>query len=374
MKVFYALGGSLLVLLVLLEAFEAMALPRRVTRPFRFTRLYYHVTWRLWARLSDLISRPHRRQTWLSMFGPLSLLLLFILWTTGLILGFGLLQLALAANDVRAADMLYFSGVTLTTTGYGDITPTEPLCRALAVVEACTGVGFFALIISYLLTLYQAVSSREILISTLDARAGSPPAAGRLLLRLPPRQGETGVLDSFLENVERWSAEVLESHMSFPVLGLYRSQHDNQSWLAALTCAIDASALLLTVVDGGDRQQARLTFAMARHALVDLTLVLRCPPATGAERLPPERLRQFVEALRKAGAQVRDDERAITRLAELRALYEPFVAALAAFLRLPQPDTWPEKEGPDNWQTSAWMRRAAHLTDLGIDPRDDHFT
>src|SRR5262249_54332781 len=162
--------------------------------------------------------------------------------TAGLILGFGLLQLAFADENASFIDLQYFSGVTLTTTGYGDITPTEPIRRFLAVVEGCTGVGFFAIIISYLLVLYQAVSSREILISLLDARAGSPPAAGRLLLRLPPRQGETGVLDSYLENMERWSAEVLESHLSFPMLSLYRSQHDNQSWLAALVCTIDASA------------------------------------------------------------------------------------------------------------------------------------
>src|SRR6185503_625334 len=103
------------------------------------------------------------------------------------------------------------------------------------------------------------------------------PAAGRMLLRTPPGSG--GCLTGFLAEAERWAAEVLEGHLSFPVLGYYRSQHDNQSWLAALACALDASALLLTVADGTDRTQARLTFAMARHALVDLGLVLRRPPA-----------------------------------------------------------------------------------------------
>jgi hypothetical protein len=167
---------------------------------------------------------------------------------------------------------------------------------------------------------------------------------------------------------------VFESQLSYPVLCFYRSQHDNQSWVAALTCALDASALLLTVVEGVDRAQARLTFAMARHVLVDLSLVLsRRPRTPQADRLPGPRLEALCEALRAAGAQVRLDEATRAKLAELRGLYEPFAAALAGYFRLPLPGVWPEDERPDNWQTSAWMRRAGPLTALGADPRDDHF-
>src|SRR5207302_6409802 len=138
---------------------------------------------------------------------------------------------------------------------------------------------FFAIVIGYLPVLYQAFSRREAFIVLLDARAGSPPAAGRMLTRTPPIRDAEGCLTGFLSEAERWASEVLEGHLSFPVLGYYRSQHDNQSWLAGLACALDTCALLLTVVDGVDRTQARLTFAMARHAVVDLGLVLRRPPA-----------------------------------------------------------------------------------------------
>src|SRR5207302_7633561 len=131
---------------------------------------------------------------------------------------------------------------------------------------------------------------RETLISLLDARGGSPPSAGRLLLRLLPGRGDPAV-DGFLGQAEVWAAELLESQLSFPVLGYYRSQHDNQSWLAALTCALDSSALVLSVVDGAGRQQARLTFAMCRHVVVDLSLVLwRKPDAGPTDRLPEARL------------------------------------------------------------------------------------
>src|SRR5439155_741590 len=120
-----------------------------------------------------------------------------------------------------------------------------PAARVLAVAEAATGFGFFAVVIGYLPVLYQSFGRREAFIALLDARAGSPPAAGRLLVRTPPSK----CLADFLAEAERWAAEVLEGHLSFPVLGYYRSQHDNQSWLATLACALDTSAVLLTVVE-----------------------------------------------------------------------------------------------------------------------------
>src|SRR5262249_13723992 len=160
--------------------------------------------------------------------------------------------------------------------------------------------------IGYLPVLYQSFSRRETLISLLDARAGSPPSAGRLLLRLPPLKADGAPLEKFLDQAEVWAAEVLESHLSYPVLGYYRSQHDNQSWLATLVCTLDVSSLLLTVVEGVDRRQARLTFAMARHTLVDLSLVLRRRPQPPEEdRLPPGRLTALCQSLREAGVAVR---------------------------------------------------------------------
>jgi hypothetical protein len=306
MTILCALAGGALVLWILVETFEAMVLPRRVTRPFRFTRLYYRGTWQAWVRLAGLVP-VRRRESVLSVFGPLSMLTLFALWAAGLIVGFALLQCAADPDRGLALD-LYLSGTTFTTLGYGDVTPRNPAGRLLAVVEAGVGFGFLAIVIGYLPVFYQSFSRRELTISLLDARAGSPPSAGELLMRLPPGRG--AALGRFLEEAERWSAELLESQLSYPVLGYYRSQHDNQSWLAALACALDVSALLLTVVDSADRQQAKLTFAMARHALVDLALVLRRPPATVEDRLPPERLAKLLATLRSAEVTVRDDETA----------------------------------------------------------------
>jgi hypothetical protein len=304
----------------------------------------------------------------------LSLLILFALWAAGLIAGFGLVHFAFGPPEGRLAEALYLSGTTFTTLGYGDVTPATPAARVLAVLEAATGFGFFAVVVSYLPVLYQAFSRREAFIALFDARAGSPPTAGRMLLRTPPHGDGGACLTGFLAEAERWAAEVLEGHLSFPVLGYYRSQHDNQSWLAALTCTLDVTALLLTVVDGPARNQARLTFAMARHTLVDLGLVVRRLPVARAEdRLPVAQLTELLTALRGAGVGVRDDTSALDHLVELRGLYEPVVIGLAEFFRLRVPGMWSAEDGPDNWQTSAWMRLAGPLTALGTTPREEHF-
>jgi hypothetical protein len=113
---------------------------------------------------------------------------------------------------------------------------------------------------------------------------------------------------------------------------------------------------------------------MSRHTLVDLGLVIRRRPSAPTEdRLPDERLSELLARLRTAGVEVRDDAGTRGKLAELRALYEPFLAGLSGFYRLPVPAIWPVIEASDNWQTSAWMRRADPLSTLVAKPSDDHF-
>jgi hypothetical protein len=378
-----ALASLALLFLVLADGFAAMVLPRRVSWVYRPTRLFYRLTWGLWKAVADRLGPGRWRQTFLSLFGPLSMLALFATWVAGLICAFGLLHWSLG-TPVRLADgrvslvglgsYAYLSGTTFFTLGYGDITPVGPLGRALAVVESGLGFGFLALIIGYLPVLYQAFSRREVTISLLDARAGSPPSAAELLLRAA-RAGSCAAVDPFLGEWERWSAELLESHLSFPVLSFYRSQHDNQSWLAALTAVLDTCALLLVADRECNAFQAQLTFAMARHAAVDLALTFRTPPvAPDPERLSGERLARLREQLRGAGVDLPDDPAFEARLAELRAMYEPFVNALARYLLFTLPPVVPDKPAVDNWQTSAWTRRTPGIGSLPVRPDgDDHF-
>jgi hypothetical protein len=366
----------LMIAIVLIDAFEVMILPRRVRRSFRLARMIYVLTWRLWLALAQLLPVGRRRQSLLSVFGPLSLFALIGVWAVGLVGGFALIhwsmRTAVAGADGDFGSYLYFSNTTFFTLGYGDLVPTGRFSRFLSMIEVGLGLIFLAVVVSYLPVLYQAFSRREITISLLDARAGSPPTAGELLRRLGEAQSLASV-GSLLVEWERWAAELLESHMSFPVLGYYRSQHENQSWVAALAAILDTSALIIAGVDGPHQYQVRLTFAMARHAAVDLAMILKTPPPA-TDRLPLAELERLLNALRIGGLDVREGVAVAKALAELRGLYEPFLHALASYYMFALPPFMPNAPPVDNWQTSAWMQRSPSLSGLpAANLGDNHF-
>src|SRR5579884_635956 len=349
--------------MVLWETFETIVLPRRVTRQFRLTRFFYRATWRPWVGMASLRKNKKKRDSMLSYYGPLSLLLLLAFWAITLVFGFGLIHYglhdkltgALVSSDLGNA--LYLSGTTLFTLGLGDIQPASSMSRFITVLEAGIGFGYLALVIGYLPVLYQAFSRREVTISLLDARAGSPPTAYEMLRR------QTGVhgmeaLTELLEDWEVWSADLMESHLSYPVLAYFRSQHDNQSWIASLTAILDVCALAMVGLEGMCQYQARMTFAIARHALVDLSQVFGAPPdKDGAiNRLPPEALAEMRQQLSISGFELADGDGALTEMKRLRELYEPYALALAHYLRLELPPWIKGAVVKDNWQTTAWQQ------------------
>jgi ABC-type multidrug transport system fused ATPase/permease subunit len=376
MRFFAGLAGFVLIAIILGDAFETIVLPRRVRRRIRFTRLFYHYTWLPWRNLVVRLPK-RRRETWLGFFGPLSLIFLLLSWAIVLIVAFALLQWAggmrLSGNlNTGFGEALYFSGTTFTTLGLGDVTPTSPYARLLAVGEAGTGFGFLAMVIGYLPIIYQAFSRRESHITLLDARAGSPPAAGEMLRRYAEARA-LEKLGGLLAEFDRWAAELLESHISYPVLALFRSQHNNESWLAALTAILDVCALLLVGVEDTDPHQAWLTFAMSRHVAVDLAQVLKTPPTPPPQnRLPDTELARLRLSLAAYGAKLRDGPAADAKLAELRRLYEPYVCALANHLVLDLPPWFAPEGAHDNWQTSAWERVARRIPLDSVILRDDH--
>ncbi|HVT96442.1 MAG TPA: potassium channel family protein, partial [Acidobacteriaceae bacterium] len=350
----------------LLDAFETVILPRRATGRFRLTKVFYVVTWRPWRWMSRQIRHPRKRETMLSFYGPLSLVVLIAMWAAALLLGFALIYSSEPNPfiDPRASTHsfvtdLYASGTTLFTLGLGDVVPHTLLVRCLAVLEAGMGLGFVALVIGYFPVLYGAFSRREVNIALLDARAGSPPTAFELIKR-HSFEGGGAALVLLLEEWERWSAELLESHISYPLLCLFRSQHTSQSWLSALTAILDTCALLIAGVQEQSARQAQLTFAMARHALVDLSQILSAEPMLNpADRLPAEKYAQIYDKLCEMGVRVCRDQQSAARLRELRELYEGYAEALSRYLEMPLPPFFIEHPKKDNWLTVARVRAEA---------------
>jgi hypothetical protein len=384
------LGGIVILWVVLLDAFETVVLPRRVRRHWRLTALFYRRTWIPWRGIARRIKTVSRQQNFLGYFGPLSLILLLAFWATGLIFGFALIQRGIGGHEqlnkepLTFGKILYHSGETFFTLGYGDIVPTSGGARALSVVEAGMGFAFLGVVIGYIPVVYTSFSRREIQISMLDARAGSPPSAAELLVRLAGRSENPGVdqkvLDEVLREWERWAAELLESQISYPVLTFFRSQHSNQSWVGALTTMLDVTSLILTGIDGVNPGQAKLTFAMARHAAVDLAQVVnaRYDP-TAEERLPEADLAGLQEALTAAGLKLRSDEYALEKLGRLRSMYEPYVHSTARNLMLTLPPWRFAIKTRDNWQAGPWDKliQSRGLAVLGqrpvTPPGEDHF-
>lgn len=369
MRAAEAIAGFVLLFVVLLDAFEAIVLPRRVTRRFRLTRLFYRTTWIPWRAFGSSFKSPKMREAFFSFYGPLSLLLLLMVWAIGLIVGFGLVVLAAGPPSkpypfgFNWSTAMYISGTNFFTLGLVEAPPRSALTRVLTVFEAGMGFGFLAIVIGYLPTIFQGFSRREVSVVLLDAHAGSPPTAGELLRRHAHPGGLEALQTLFLE-WERWSAELLESHLSYPVLCYFRSQHDNESWLSALMAICDACAFTIVSIDGPTAMQAQSTFAVTRHAVVDLAQIFHAhPKSPQKDRLPPAELYRIRKSLKHAGWNLRQGLAEDEKLNDLRQMYEPSANALADFLCMEMPPWIHSPEITARWRASVWGRISGALPD-----------
>lgn len=379
MHILVAILSFVLLFVILWDAFETLVLPRHVQRSYRFARFFFRKTWRMWSCISSGIRSPKLREAYLSYFGPICLLMLLVFWASGLVLAFAMMQwangsaLQLAGTFPNFRTDLYFSGTTFSTLGLGDVVPRTTLARVITIAEAATGFGFLAISISYLPTLYGAFSQREVEISLLDARASSPPTAAELLRR-HGRQRITDGLAAYLRDWETWSAQLMETHLTYPVLCFFRSQHDNQSWVAAFAAILDSCALLIAYGEGDTKWQAQLTFAISRHAVSDLTQILRITPdPPKPDRLPPDdlpKVRRLLMECGVPGCTAAGD----AKLSELREMYEPHLNALSALLLMPLP-SWgvhlPPKPHPTIWDRIT-SDEVGNVDQTEFDHRDRH--
>jgi hypothetical protein len=352
--------GILLLAVVLWDTFETIVLSKTVRRHFSLTSIFYNGLWRFWRFLVRR-TKGDLRQSVLVSFGPMSMLFLIGGWAAILIVAFALIQMGANSLPGRTVgEYLYFSGVTFFTLGYGDIVPTASTGHIWAVVEVGIGLGFLAVVISYVPVLYSAFSKRETLITLLDSKAGSNPSAGELL----KRHGEADAMAALivlLKEWELWSAQQLEAYLSYPILSYYRSQHDEQSWLLSLTCILDTCSLISLGFEDEDSKpwakalhfQSKATFAMARHVVVDLAYIQNvAPDQRPYDRLGDRNWQTLQAELRRVGIPLASGRE--TKLENRRLMYEPYVVALARDMFFTLPSWVPHPDALDNWQTSAW--------------------
>lgn len=337
----FSFFGLLLIIIVIVDAFETIILPRRVNRRIRLSRLFYRGFWKLWKKGDKIIKIKNDTNVYLGVFGPISLIILLTIWAIALIFGFALINFGVQTDIASPHGVrdfityLYLSGGTFFPVELVDTYTLQDPGKFFAIIEGGIGFGFLAIIIGYLPVLYQAFSKREVNINLLDSYAGSPPNA-LFFLQQFSKNDTVEELNSKFDKWEGWCAELLETHLSYPVLAYYRSQHDDQSWIAALTMILDTATLVLVSKNNKSHAYAKATFAIARHAAVDLTQAYYLNPKISPKnRLSKKDLSYVRKLLNTTDISLKEGDKADEKIEYLRALYEPYIQSLSEFFLMP---------------------------------------
>ncbi len=346
MTVLEFLAGFIVVGWVLNDVFNTVILPRPSPARYRPAGILTRWSWRFWRKYAEAKNDPDRREQRLGVFAPALVMILLGLWIVLLILGFSVMLLALGDGvEPRLANLgaaMYFAAISLLTIGYGDYVPTEIGSRLVAVAAGAVGLGIVALTITYLFSLYRSFQRREVSVVTLDARAGAPPS-GITLLETCAGFGSDVELEQVFESWEIWSAEVLDSHLAYPILLFFRSTHDHESWVSAIGAILDATTLLLTTIKGGPRGQARATRALGSHLVEDIARSFRFIVNDRPLDAPMIERAEFDDARTRLGAAgytlVPDADASWAEFAKLRSEYAGTLNALARYLDVP-PAQW----------------------------------
>jgi Ion channel len=335
------LVGIAIVVYVLNDLFQSVVVPRPTPARYRLTRWVVRPGWRAWRAIGLRARSSDSRERFLGTFAPLVVVVLLVVWLMGLVLGFGFIFYGLRSGlQPRVSDFptaLYFAGTSVLTIGFGDIVATSGLGRVLALIAGGTGLGTIALAISFLFSLYGSFQRREILIVTLDARAGAPPS-GVNLLETMAKYDIIDDLPRLFGDWEKWAAEVLDSHLAYPVIAYFRSSHDNESWVSALGAVLDASTLLLTTVVDGPRGPGKMMFAMGTHLVEDLSRFFRVSGDhdVGVERYEFDQARERLSA---AGWRLAGPEESWLAFSRLRMQYATQLNSMAKWFAAP-PTQW----------------------------------
>jgi hypothetical protein len=332
------LVGCLCLGLVLWDVFQTIVVPRPTPGRFRITRYLVVYTWAAWREFGVRQRNDVARDQFYGLYAPAAVIMLLGAWLLLLTIGYGLVLFAVRADLQPApADLLesiYIGGNSILTLGSAGVVAVGPLGRLFTLLAAATGLGVVALAVTFLFSLYGSYQRREALVVTLLARAKAPPSAVTLL-ETYGRLGMVDGLPALFSDWERWSAEVLDSHVAYPILCYFRSSHDNASWISALGAVLDAASLVLTTVRGVPHGPAKLMTRVGSHLVEDVSNFFRLE-GDGAvvDRTAFDSAQRRLAA---AGYELEDADTAWRAFERVRGTYAGRLEALARFWATPAP-------------------------------------
>lgn len=349
-------AGALLLAIVLWDIFQTIVVPRPSPGRLRLARYAIPPTWRLWRALGTRGGRGN--DTLLGLYAPGVAILLFALWLAVMVLAYGLMLYGVRDEMTPPLgglfEAVYFAGTSVLTLGFGEIIASGGVSRAIVLVAAATGLGVVALVITFIFSLFASYQRREVLVVTLSARAKAPPSAVTLL-ETHARLDMTGDLPALFGEWERWSAEVLDSHVAYPLLGYFRSSHDNISWISALGAMLDSAALVVTTIEGVPRGNAEMLLRVGAHLVEDISNYTR--KVADGSAVNPDDFAEVHKRLAKAGYAVEPLERSWRAFERVRRTYAGRLEALATYWATPAP-SWGGSRG--HVVSPAHVRPSAH--------------
>jgi hypothetical protein len=332
------LVGCLCLGLVLWDVFQTIVVPRPTPGRFRITRYVIAPTWNAWRALGVRSRSDLARDQFYGLYAPAAVIMLLATWLLLLTLGYGLVLFAVRADlDPVPADLIssiYLGGNSILTLGSAGVVAVGPFGRLFTLLAAATGLGVVALAVTFLFSLYGSFQRREALVVTLLARAKAPPSAVTLL-ETYGRLGMVDELPALFSEWERWSAEVLDSHVAYPILCYFRSSHDNASWISAVGAVLDAACLVLTTIRGVPRGPAKLMTRVGSHLVEDVSNYFRLQgDGASVDRTAFDYAHGRLAA---AGYEVEDANSAWHAFERVRGTYAGRLEALARFWATPAP-------------------------------------
>jgi hypothetical protein len=332
--------GAIVVALTLNDVFQSVVVPRATGRRYRISSYVWRWIWQLWPRAAWRLygANDDKREDFLAVFAPFMLVSLLGMWVGLLIVGYGLVlwgvRGGIVPHNSSFGTVLYFSGTSLLTIGFGDVAGRSALPRLVSIFAALSGLAFLSITTAYLFALFGSFQQRETFVVTVAARAGAPPS-GVNLLAIAGYSRTSNDLSVLMIDAQRWAAALMESHLAYPVLAFFRSSHDEQSWVGTLGTLLDAATMLMTTVHGVNDGQARIFYNVGRHAARDLSRYFRVDTEDDVVGIERPEFDRACDRLAAAGYTLTDRDEGWRRFSGLRSSYASRLNSLAALFQIP---------------------------------------